>query len=68
MTKQHEANRSACILVYRANEINYCPACNRTHWYLGRSTAECAFCSTAIPLQDKVESSSIITKIGKSHA
>ena len=38
--------------VYRENEINHCPGCGRTHWYLGRSLAECAFCETALPLQE----------------
>lgn len=35
---------------YRANEVNYCPGCGRTHWFIGRATAECAFCATAMPL------------------
>ncbi len=30
--------------VYRENEVNHCPGCGRTHWYLGRMLAECAFC------------------------
>jgi hypothetical protein len=38
--------------VYRDNEVNHCPGCGRTHWYLGRMLAECAFCSTALPLQE----------------
>jgi hypothetical protein len=38
--------------VYRENEVNHCPGCGRTHWYLGRVLAECAFCSTALPLQE----------------
>jgi hypothetical protein len=38
--------------VYRDNEINHCPGCGRTHWYLGRLLAECAFCGTALPLQE----------------
>jgi hypothetical protein len=38
--------------VYRENEVNHCPGCGRTHWYLGRTLAECAFCSTALPLQE----------------
>lgn len=40
--------------VYRENEINHCPGCGRTHWYLGRMLAECAFCSTALPLREAV--------------
>lgn len=38
--------------VYREHEINHCPGCGRTHWIIGRLTAECAFCSTAMPLAD----------------
>lgn len=38
--------------VYRENEVNHCPGCGHTHWYLGRMLAECAFCSTALPLQE----------------
>ena len=28
------------------------PGCGRTHWHIGRIMAECAFCSTALPLSD----------------
>ncbi|RST30393.1 hypothetical protein HMF7854_05815 [Sphingomonas ginkgonis] len=38
--------------VYRENEINHCPGCGRTHWHIGRLLAECAFCSTALPLTE----------------
>ena len=38
--------------VYRENDVNHCPGCGRTHWLIGRVSAECAFCSTALPLQE----------------
>ena len=38
--------------VYRENEINHCPGCGRTHWYVGRTLAECGFCATALPLSE----------------
>ena len=38
--------------VYRDGEINHCPGCGRTHWLIGRMSAECAFCSTALPLRE----------------
>ena len=38
--------------VYRENEVNHCPGCGRTHWYVGRALAECGFCSTALPLSE----------------
>jgi hypothetical protein len=40
--------------VYRESEVNHCPGCGRTHWIIGRMLAECAFCSTALPLQEAV--------------
>lgn len=40
------------ILRYHKGETNHCPGCGRTHWFLGRATAECAFCATALPLAD----------------
>jgi hypothetical protein len=36
--------------VYHDGEINHCPGCGRTHWYVGRFSAECGFCATALPL------------------
>ena len=38
-------------ITYRANETNHCPGCGRSHWIVGRMTAECAFCATALPLE-----------------
>jgi hypothetical protein len=35
---------------YRENQP--CPGCGRAHWLIGRATAECAFCSTALPLAE----------------
>lgn len=39
-------------VVYRANESNRCPGCGRAQWYVGRMTAECGFCGTAVPLAE----------------
>jgi len=39
-------------IVYRTNEANHCPGCGRSHWYIGRISAECGFCGTAIPLAE----------------
>lgn len=38
--------------VYHDGEVNHCPGCGRTHWLIGRMSAECAFCSTALPLKE----------------
>jgi hypothetical protein len=39
-------------VIYRANEANRCPGCGRSHWYIGRISAECGFCGTAVPLAE----------------
>ncbi len=39
-------------VVYRSNETNRCPGCGRANWYVGRITAECSFCGTAIVLAE----------------
>ena len=39
-------------IVYRANASNQCPGCGRSHWYVGRMSAECGFCGTAVPLAE----------------
>lgn len=35
---------------YRAGQANFCPGCGRSHWIVGRVSAECGFCATALPL------------------
>lgn len=36
--------------LYHSDSVNHCPGCGHTHWHIGRSMAECAFCETALPL------------------
>jgi hypothetical protein len=43
------ANRGLKVL-YRPGIVNFCPGCGRAHWYVGRFSAECGFCGTALPL------------------
>lgn len=37
-------------LLYHEEDSNRCPACGQRQWIVGRITAECAFCETALPL------------------
>jgi hypothetical protein len=39
-------------IVYRTNSDNHCPGCGRSQWYIGRISAECGFCGTAVPLAE----------------
>jgi hypothetical protein len=48
----HDPSARGYQLLYRPGEANHCPGCGRTHWYVGRLSAECAFCSTAVALAD----------------
>lgn len=41
-------------MLYRSDQVNHCPGCGRAHWYIGRQSAECGFCATAIPLADSL--------------
>jgi len=49
MRRPHERGYHA---VYREHDVNHCPGCGRTHWHIGRVSAECAFCTTALPLAE----------------
>ncbi|MBC6434860.1 hypothetical protein FM036_32785 [Nostoc sp. HG1] len=40
---------------YRFGHINHCPGCGQTQWHLGRSSAQCAFCATAVPFASHPE-------------
>ena len=48
----HNPARRGYFVVYHENEVNHCPGCGRTHWYVGRVSAECGFCATALPLAE----------------
>ena len=48
----HDPGLRGYCVVYRENQVNHCPGCGRTHWYVGRFSAECGFCATALPLAD----------------
>lgn len=50
-TFPHDPGRRGLVVQYRGAGT-HCPGCGRTHWLVGRMSAECAFCSCALPLQD----------------
>jgi len=39
-------------VLFRADETNRCPGCGHSQWIVGRITAECCFCGTALALAD----------------
>jgi len=52
--RSHDPAHRGYHIVYRESETNHCPGCGRSHWYVGRLSAECAFCGTALPLVEAV--------------
>ena len=50
----HDPARRGYHVVYRGNQVNHCPGCGRSHWYVGRLSAECGFCGTALPLVESM--------------
>jgi hypothetical protein len=44
-------------VLYRHGMSNNCPGCGRSQWIIGRRTAECCFCATAIELEEPAPSS-----------
>lgn len=40
------------IIHYHVGEANHCPSCGRSQWMVGRLMAECAYCETALPLEN----------------
>lgn len=37
---------------YRVDDVNRCPGCGGSQWFVGRMTAECAFCGSALPIAE----------------
>jgi hypothetical protein len=48
----HDPAHRGYHAVYREDTTNHCPGCGRTHWFVGRLSAECGFCATALPLEN----------------
>ena len=63
-TFPHDPRVRGYHAVYRENQINHCPGCRGTHWYVCRMTAECGFCATALPL---AESSFLGGNLSRAH-
>lgn len=45
----HDPSHRGYHVAYRQHETNHCPGCGRSHWYVGRVSAECGFCATTLP-------------------
>jgi PilZ domain len=39
-------------VLFWSDEVNRCPGCGHSQWHVGRVTAECGICQTALPLAE----------------
>lgn len=60
--------RPCATVPYRDDETNTCPGCGRSHWHVGRVTAECGFCGTALPREVDTSQPPRFTRIGSGGA
>ena len=44
------------LVLFRPDEPNHCPGCGHSQWFVGRMSAECGICGTALPLADSQQS------------
>lgn len=42
-------------IMFRPDAVNHCPGCDGTNWHVGRITAECGRCGTALPLNEAAQ-------------
>ncbi len=66
VSNQFDLTKRGYHAVYRENQVNHCPGCGRTHWYVGRTLAECGFCATALPLSESFRQPAASTIVGRS--
>lgn len=56
--------RQGFVILYHQGRENVCPGCGHRHWYVGRSTAQCAVCETALPLAESDATGQCVTFSG----
>ncbi|PKB13327.1 hypothetical protein B0I00_3365 [Novosphingobium kunmingense] len=49
---RNRASARGYQVLFHADSVNRCPGCHGTNWLVGRITAECARCGTALPLAE----------------
>lgn len=48
----HDPAARGYHVAYHEHQVNHCPGCGRSHWYVGRVSAECGFCGTVLALME----------------
>lgn len=57
----YDASRRGYHIEYRGDGTDRCPGCGRQHFHIGRMSAECAFCQTAMSISGSTSSGGIFT-------
>jgi len=47
------------LVLFHPDETNHCPGCGHSQWYIGRVSAECGICGTALPLATETQQSPV---------
>jgi hypothetical protein len=48
--RAYDGSKHGYRQTYKPARHNNCPGCGHSNWYVGRHSAECAFCETVLPL------------------
>jgi hypothetical protein len=54
------SSRGYQVLFWR-DQVNHCPGCGKSQWHVGRLTAECGFCGTALAISADTRASFELT-------
>lgn len=49
-TTEPPIQRGYAPIYHVGEDRQHCPGCNGTQWFIGRMSAECVHCGTALPL------------------
>jgi len=44
------------VVLFRPDQTNNCPGCGHSQWFIGRMSAECGICGTALPFSEAQQS------------
>ncbi|MGD9810364.1 MAG: PilZ domain-containing protein [Sphingobium sp.] len=58
-TFQLDLSARGYVVLFRPDRPNHCPGCGHSQWFVGRISAECGICGTALPLASEAQQSPV---------
>lgn len=58
-TFQLDLSSRGYVVLFHPDQPNHCPGCGHSQWYVGRVSAECGICGTALPLAEAQQQSPV---------